>query len=554
MAENPRELIRAAQTAELQGDLPRAVEYLQKAAALYQRAGNAPRALQVLRHARRLDGSRVDLLEEIHRLEWLPETLLARGDAEEDEDSQLVQSLSDEEIPLPELARRQRLIDDALRAVEAREVGVAPPSRATWVLEGEVAEDLQRLEAQLARVAAMVEVAVDAHVPGVVGAVSPSAPERVSTTHGDGTPPASGVDGSVAEPSPGEVAGPSEVLANQGLPEDGGVFLAEALLDARATPTEWRPEVRTEDAPPRRRREPRIIERGPTRADVSLDAWCSFCCRPQGETGALVAGPAGAFICKACLAESASLLGDVTAVPLAPRMGVELGREAGLDFVGQPEAVAALEQGLRSGVRCLLVVGPEGCGKSTLFQQLQRQGLGVLATVASLTELASTAPVLVEDVERVGPEALRRLEDFLARETRAAVVLGARGQVREQGGVTLRGDSGRWRVPTTEGLARAVQGALPVGLLGRVAQLVSLAIPTQAEYMEMARARLALRDPAVILSEDALAALAAEASRSPRGGHELHALLDRIPAGTWGLEPEPKKSAAPRKGRRKGTP
>ncbi|MCE9670428.1 ClpX C4-type zinc finger protein [Myxococcus stipitatus] len=324
-------------------------------------------------------------------------------------------------------------------------------------------------------------------------------------------------------------------------------------MDAPPVRSTWRPDPRDEEPAPRRRREPRIIERGPTRADVAVEAWCSFCCRPQAEVGALVAGPAAAFICKACLTESASLLGDVKPVPRPTHPGSAVTSAADLDFVGQPEVMASIERSLLAGARCLLVVGPEGCGKSTLFSQWQRRGWGVRASVASLSETASTTPLLVEDADRLSPEDHAALCAFLGRDVRPAVVLSARGQAREHGGVRLRGDAGPCVLPTTEALSHAVQGRIPTGVLERVQVLVSLPAPSVADSMEIARARLASRDPAVILSEDALAAIAKEASRSPRAGHELRALLDRIPAGTWGLEPEAKKPAAPRKGRRKGT-
>src|SRR5688500_15408476 len=78
MADEVREYIRAAQEAELRGDTPKAVELLRKAAALVRSAGNDQRALQLLRHAQRLDGGAEDLAEEIHRLEWLPDKPFAR--------------------------------------------------------------------------------------------------------------------------------------------------------------------------------------------------------------------------------------------------------------------------------------------------------------------------------------------------------------------------------------------------------------------------------------------------------------------------------------------
>jgi hypothetical protein len=58
---------------------------------------------------------------------------------------------------------------------------------------------------------------------------------------------------------------------------------------------------------PRRLHLLELPQRGPTAADPSLDCWCSFCCRPKREVGPMVAGPAGAFICRVCI-EAASPL------------------------------------------------------------------------------------------------------------------------------------------------------------------------------------------------------------------------------------------------------
>jgi hypothetical protein len=529
MADNPRDLLRAAQSADIQGDVRRAVECLQKAAELYRKAGNAPRALQLLRHARRLDGSRVDIAEEVNRLEWMPETLLARPGREDDEDSRLASEVvrSREREPLPELARRQRLIEEALR-----EAGMAagPAEGAsevrTWVLETEEVEDPQRLEVQLARVAASVEAAEVARAGGTgvpsteAGAASRtdmSAPARPGEESERGT----GAPGLVAEGQGSDAPRP-------------------AALSEDASP----------DGPPRRRREKRLIDRGPTRADVAVDAWCSFCCRPRAEVGDLVAGPAGAFICKGCLAESLSLLGDVE-LPARPRPTEPAG--AFMELVGQAAARELLDGALQAGARCLLAVGPEGCGKSVWFQQLQRQGRGVLISVSALEQAPPPRPLLIEDVDRLDAAARAHLAAFLARHPGHTVVLSARGLGPDAPGRVLRGDSGRVPVPTTAVLSRAVRGAVPVDLLEHVQVLVPLHAPTLPDYVEIARRRLALREPAVSLSEDVLAAFAAEAARSPRAGHELHALLNRVPAGMWGLE-DAAKPAPPRKGRRKGTP
>ena len=52
-----------------------------------------------------------------------------------------------------------------------------------------------------------------------------------------------------------------------------------------------------------------LVERVPVLADPEQRAWCSFCCRPDAEVGRLVAGPAGAFVCRACVELSLGLLG-----------------------------------------------------------------------------------------------------------------------------------------------------------------------------------------------------------------------------------------------------
>lgn len=54
----------------------------------------------------------------------------------------------------------------------------------------------------------------------------------------------------------------------------------------------------------------RLVDRVPVLADPAVAAWCSFCCRPDGEVGPLVAGAAGAFICSGCLRRAEALLGS----------------------------------------------------------------------------------------------------------------------------------------------------------------------------------------------------------------------------------------------------
>ncbi len=64
MASHIRELLASAQAAEIRGDKSKAARLLKEAAAFYRDRKNAGRALQMLRHARRLEGLDPDAFDE----------------------------------------------------------------------------------------------------------------------------------------------------------------------------------------------------------------------------------------------------------------------------------------------------------------------------------------------------------------------------------------------------------------------------------------------------------------------------------------------------------
>jgi hypothetical protein len=300
-------------------------------------------------------------------------------------------------------------------------------------------------------------------------------------------------------------------------------------------------------------RERSLIERGPTRADPALDAWCSFCCLPRAEVGELVAGPTGSFICAACTGESGGLLGlesQAAARPRSPRRRDE-SLEA-IELVGQQEARALLERALQAGARRVLVIGPVGAGKTVWFRELARQERGTLMTLDALEQGAGGPVVLLDGVDRLPPEAQDRLGSFLARHPERTVLMSARGSLSAPR-IVLHGASGSLPVLSTRALSEGVLGAVLVSLLEQVQLAVALQVPTQAEFIEIARQRLAPRVSELSVTEDVLAAIAVEATSSPRAGHELNALLTRVLAGAWSLKGAPAPSVKPaRRGRRKG--
>lgn len=483
MAENPRDYIRAAQAAELRGDRAGAADLLHRAAAVYARSGNRERALHLLRRARSLDGSRQDIAAAVQQLEYQ-----SGASAEAQTPGEPSEEVADLPATGELLAEQQRLIEEALRAVDSGGGADSDDDALkTWHVEVLSPDDLPK--------------ALDWAVRNV-----PDLPPAKNEWSLDDV-----VDAELR-------LTPMEDPLSE---EDADSFMDEAGDKAH------------------------LFERGPTRADPSNDAWCSFCCRPRKDAGELVAGPAGAFICRACVGEADGLLGDVKPMPrpvLVRPVREEPPRPMGL--IGQEEARALLERALEGGVRRVLLLGPEGVGKTTWLQALQGQGRGVLVTMDTLDDAPRSGVLLIEDVDRLTQDGHSALTAFLARQPERTVLMTARGALTDSS-VVLRNGETRLPLCTTAMLDKAVGGTVPVALLEQVQLAVPLLVPAKKDFMEMARRGLARRTPAVSVTEDILTTLAAEALRSPRAGHELQALLARVPAGTWKLEAA-KAKATPR--------
>ncbi|WP_224242577.1 ClpX C4-type zinc finger protein [Hyalangium gracile] len=573
---NPRDHIRAAQAAELRGDKAGAISELRKAAELLRRSGNMPRALHLLRHARKLDPSRSDVAEELGRLEQLSDSPIAgalqtEGDGSEAGVRQLRSAPE-------ELAERQRLIEEALRNAGASEV------------EAEVQDEVRRWNVEEPRAGA-------AKAPELQDA-SRRALEwaRQHAQEDDMAPRKWSVDESDArdelELRPVEESERPEEEEAVGLPRghatdvtlqvrplvvgDVRALVADVEIDAYEPASEPREapaaEEYQEDAPAEESRaeEPGLIDRGPTRADPAIDAWCSFCCRPSAEVGELVAGPTGSFICAACVTESRGLLSlEDTAVARPRAARRKSASSEAMPLIGQQEARELLERAVQAGARRLLVIGPEGTGKTVWFRELEREDRGTIVTLDTLEQGGGSEVVLLEDVDRYMSDDWTRLSSLIARYPERTVLMSARGSL-EAPSLVLRGATGSLPVFTTSVLSAAVLDSVPLELLELVQVAIPLQVPTEAEFLEIARRRLALRGAELSLSDGVLSAFATEAARSARAGHELNALLARVLAGSWSLEGEQKQASGKkaesrgavgkgtakkpsRRGRRKGT-
>lgn len=233
-------------------------------------------------------------------------------------------------------------------------------------------------------------------------------------------------------------------------------------------------------------------------ADPSVDAWCSFCCRPTQEVGPLVAGPAGAFICEGCTRRSLSLRG---AAPVEAQVAL-----SSLAFE-LPAQRRARERFLRLRPRWALLVGPSGSGKSAWAKTVEAAG--------------------VELIEVGG----RPLDAELARWAAAPQMtwLSVTGAPPPPA-FELQGEHGPEPIHDTATLI-ATYPHLPAAFLSRLDAVYVFEAPTRSELTALGAALLGERG--VTLPDEALGRLVELAITSGRGAHELAQLIRRILPGRY---------------------
>jgi len=281
-------------------------------------------------------------------------------------------------------------------------------------------------------------------------------------------------------------------------------------------------------------------ERAPVLADAQLDAWCSFCCKPKTEVGAMVAGPAGAFICRGCVTASAALHGGVAAtsdatlgevpppitdvsqrqVKTSQEAPVEAVRAAGDELPAQQRARIVWT---RRRPKLALVVGPAGAGKSHLAARL-----GPVVEVGSALPDGDVA--VVELNEPVSDEVAGRIIAWSEARQRRAVVLVCRAAL-PVSALALRGEHGEATLHTTAELSAAVGAQVPLHLLERVELVLELPAPAREDLMTLGVKLLAQR----FVQADArvVEALVDAALKSGRALHEVLALVRRVPPGRY---------------------
>lgn len=293
-----------------------------------------------------------------------------------------------------------------------------------------------------------------------------------------------------------------------------------------------------------------LEERGAALSDPGLEAWCSFCCKPNLEVGQLVAGPAGAYLCRACVEVAAGLLAgasersagsgpqpqpgrgapaleakperrstpNAASSPAQPSNGAVASSAAVPSRSAAPSKAAALAPHLRAHAlrleerapRLTLVIGPPRSGKSTL-----------------LGALAQGAEVLTFELDAVEPLALeQRVLEHLHQSPKHRAVVAARGAPPAPA-LLVEGAHGPEAIYDTASLSAALDRGLSEALLERVDGVVTLE-PFDTAALE-ALARALLEDKGATLAAQALGTLVAIAQRAARPLDELVALVGRVP-------------------------
>lgn len=230
-----------------------------------------------------------------------------------------------------------------------------------------------------------------------------------------------------------------------------------------------------------------VEQREPKLADPSVDAWCSFCCRPKAEVGPLVGGPTGSFICASCTSTSAGLTGRSPTPWRIKTLTHSL-----------PSQRRATERLTRLRAKVTLVIGPPGSGKSAWLASLGDVHVLDASTRVALPSSRDKAVFLCVTAEPPQPA------------------------------LVLRGEHGPEPIHDTATLATALPH-LDASLVQQIDAVFSFEAPDLAALTGLARAIAT----DLTLPDDALTQLVALAHRSGRGAHELVALLARIPSGSY---------------------
>ncbi|MBX7114572.1 MAG: ClpX C4-type zinc finger protein [Myxococcaceae bacterium] len=265
-----------------------------------------------------------------------------------------------------------------------------------------------------------------------------------------------------------------------------------------------------------------IHERGPTPPDQSLDAWCSFCCRPHKESGPLVGGPTGSFICKECVDTAHRLIPQAErSAPLSLAPALRAAQVSLVTLAEQNDVRARIET---RAAKAAMLLGPEGCGKSALLH-----AWGPVWPLGSVAPLGDHAGIDLARAATAEEEAavLRWLEASPARR----LIIATRGALPDPV-LTLKNSGGEQRIYGSDSVWLAIGRKLSAGFVAKVEAFFAIAPLGQASLSALGTRWLQERAD-VSVDAQALLKMVELANASGRGAHELRALISRVPQGIW---------------------
>ncbi len=575
MSDDVREYLKAAQAAELRGDIGQAVDNLKKAATLYRQASKPARALQMLRHARRLDVNRKDVQDELARYEWVLERPRGQATPDDgtDEEDRALAAL--DAVGGPAAGPERKMVDRgptrADPAIPAwcsfcckpmKETGVLVSGPAgAFICAGCLAEGQRLLGAPGAELKSWID---GAPRPGGLGARTlsggPAGAEARLTASVDGLGAVVRMESAGESRAVAEADAQPAVDRTRPLGEAGSVASAGARRESGrdGAPEDGRPVAlagarrasgRGESSETGRPIAVAGTQRESGREDASGGAGPEAEAGAHRESGRDESSEEGRLVASAGTRRAAGR--DGAPGESRPSSSAEA---SAIGFVGQLEAVGVLDAAMRLDARLVLLLGPEGCGKTTYLRDLERRGLGSYVTGPGEAATAPAGQRLLVDLGARGPgaaepEDLQWLAEWVQGQESAQVLVALRGLAPEAE-LALVGAGVSFPVFGTHELVSVTGGRLPSSLAALVQVTAVFRELDDGELIEVAR-RLTVRRAADLdLSDDALSALAGQARRSGRGGAELEALVNRIPAGSWGVgaaAPKPKRARRSKK-------
>jgi hypothetical protein len=193
----------------------------------------------------------------------------------------------------------------------------------------------------------------------------------------------------------------------------------------------------------------------------------------------------------------------------------------------QREAISTLRDAVKERAVPALLIGPEGSGKTACLRALEDEGLGRYAEAIDDASIGRGA-LLLDGTERLSIAALQQLASAL-RANPFPCILAARGVLPPA--MQLSDCDRRFALHSTQELAQGTGGRVPHELLRCVRTVVSLPALTVEELARIGKQLFEQRG--VAASSELAALIGAEAFKSGDGGHEVRALVDRVPDGTW---------------------